>query len=754
MSAFGDRLRTFRRGAGMTMEQLAEASGVSARAISDMERGHSRAPQSRTLAALVEGLRLTGDDRAELVAAATAARSSGAVGRPRLGELPRGVSSFVGRRAELALARATADRISGSADGPPPVLVVHGQAGLGKTTLAVRAAEELRASFPDGRLYVDLRGTDPEPMPPGEALHRLLRALGLSAGSIADTDDERSAQLRAALRELRCLLVLDNAGSEAQVRPLLPAEGASLVVVTSRRVLGGLEGVSRVALAPLTPDESAGLLGSLAAQAADPAAAGQVEMVSRLCGHLPLALRIAGTRLASRPQWTVRTLADQLADADRRLTALTAGDTGVVAAFALSHAQLSDSTALLFRRLALVPSVDFATPVAAVLAGTGLPEAEERLDELVELGLLIPEGVDRYRFHDLIRLYARERLRADEPADARAAAVRRMTDWLLETAIVAGRWYESDYGGLPDGWDGLVPLASLEEAGAWLRAETDGWLAALRMAAAEGRDQLVCDLSAATYFYSDTCLEWQGWYEVRGLSRTAAAALPDRSQQAHHHSLYSLAATYTMRRYEEGAESAMTAHRLADEVGDLREQARALGHAGQAWVNLRRFEDALQAHRTGRELAERAGDHEISVEQLVGSGTALQYLGRHDEAVFDYEQALAELDTRALSPRSELNIRSTALQCLADVHARAGRWEESLHAAELALPLQAEVGDTVATGWTLIALGRARAELGRHDEARADLIRGIELIDAAIPPGAAPDRRAAEARELLADLAT
>ena len=722
---FGDRLRALRRAAGLTMEQLAEASGVSARAISDMERGRSRAPQVRTLAALAGGLGLAEDDRAGLVAEATQARSPSAAGRRRLCELPRGVTDFVGRSDDLITARQVARQVGG--DGPPPVLVVHGQPGLGKTAFAVRVAEDLRDGLPDGTLYLDLRGTDPVPPPVSEALVRLLRALDVSARQIAASDDERSAQLRGILRDRRCLLVLDNAGSEAQIRPLLPAEGGCLVVVTSRRALGGLEGVHRIGLAPLTPGDAAGLLGAIAAQAADPGTAGQVETVARLCGHLPLALRIAGTRLASRPQWTVGHLVDRLADADRRLAALAAGDTGVAAAFALSHAQLSIAAAMVFRRLAHVPGVDFAVPLAAVLTETALPEVEDLLEALVELGLLQPVGVDRYRFHDLIRLYAEERLRIEEPQPTRTVTNRRMTDWLLETAIVAGRWHEPAYGALPDGWAGLVPLATLEEAGSWLRAETANWLPALRTAAADGRHQLVVDVAEAMHWYSDGSSGWAGWYEVYGLSRTAASALPDRHQQAVHLNYYAWAASNSEGRLNESAEVAMEAFRLAEAIDDLQEQAYALQYAANAWRSLHRIDDALWAGRRSLDLADRAGNHDGYVQHIVSLGLTLAQQGRYDEAIGEYQRALAELERRPVAPRPALVARVSALVYAASACCFAGRWEEALHLAELALPPTIEIGASRMLGGAYLAIGQACAALGRTVEARDHLRRGLDL---------------------------
>ncbi|MEU8664018.1 helix-turn-helix domain-containing protein, partial [Actinoplanes philippinensis] len=553
MTGFGGRLRSLRRGAGLTMEQLAEASGVSVRAISDMERGHSRAPQPRTLAALASALGLTGEEHDLLAGSARAQRMKTA--RPRLCEPPRAVGDFIGRGVEIGLITRRADE----------VIVVHGQPGVGKTALAVHVAARMTDGY-EQRLYLDLRGVDPDPLEPGEAARQLLRALDVGPRRIADDPDERCSQIRAELGDRRCLLILDNAADEAQLRPLLPGPGGSTVLITSRRMLGGLEGVLRIGLAPFTPDESAGLLRAIAGQAEDPAAAGQVDEVARLCGHLPLALRIAGTRLATRTTWTVGNLLDRLTDADRRLAVLSTGDTGVAAAFALSHAQLSGEGRALFRRLTHVPGLDFAAGLVAVLTGCDPPDAEDRLDELVELGLLQAEGADRYRFHDLIRLFAAERLRVEEPAGARAATRQRMIRWLLETAITAGRSFEAGVG-----------VMDADEAAAWLQAESGNWLGAMRDCA---DDQLIVDVAEALRWFSDTMVAWPGWYEVYRLSRDAAARLPDPRQRIVQLNYYSWAAARCAHRYDEGAEAARTAHRLAVDLGDLGEQSWALQYEG------------------------------------------------------------------------------------------------------------------------------------------------------------------------------
>ncbi|MEU4693520.1 helix-turn-helix domain-containing protein [Actinoplanes sp. NPDC023714] len=553
----GERLRRSRHAAGLTMEQLAETSGVSVRAISDLERGHIRAPQPRTLVALAGALGMTTAEHRRLEEDARALRMHTAAARPGVGEPPRPVTDFVGRERELGLVRRHA--ATGGPGRPMPVVLAHGQAGLGKTAFAVRVAGRLRDAYPDGCFHLDLRGVDPEPPAAGEVAAQLLRALDVNPRRIAGDDQDRCGQLRAVLRERRCLLVLDNAAEEAQVRPLLAGTGPGLVVVTSRRTLAGLEGVLRIGLAPLEPAESAALLRSIAGQAADPAAAGDVAAVSRLCGHLPLALRIAGTRLANRAGWTVGHLVARLADADRRLANLHTGDIGVAAAFALSHAQLSGEGRALFRRLAHVPGTGFAAPLAAVLTGSDPDDAADRLDELVELGLLQHEGADRYRFHDLIRLFARERLAVEEPAGSRAATRERMARRLLETTVAAGRWFAPG----PDPRAGadpapltaragadpapltaragadpappttragteLAPLATREEAGGWLQAEAENWLGALRIVA---DDRLAAEVAGALRWFSDAVLARPGWDEdalaafreaVRDLTRHTA----------------------------------------------------------------------------------------------------------------------------------------------------------------------------------------------------------------------------------------
>ncbi|MGY0490383.1 ATP-binding protein [Streptomyces sp. WG-D5] len=725
--AVGQRLRQLRRTAGMTLEELAGASGVSARAISDMERGHSRAPQPRTLAALATALKVSEEERRRLEEGARAMRRSTAAARPGPCEPPRAAPDFTGRTGDLeAIRRAAAH---GARGGPAPVVLVHGQAGVGKTTVVLRAAEELRGDYSGGCLYVDLRGVDASPPSAGDIAVRLLRALQVPVRAIAAPDDERCAQLRAVLRERRCLLVLDNAADEAQVRPLLPGEGAGLVLVTCRRMLSGLEGVLRLALSPFAPHDSAALLRKVAGRTATPSAAQDVEELCRLCGHLPLALRIAGTRLSTRSGWSVRHLVDRLASEDRRLAALRSGDVSVGAAFALSHTQLSAAARRVFRRLALLPGPDFSAPLVVLVTDDDPADTVDVLDDLVELGLLQPQGADRYQLHDLLRLFAGERLRGEEPEGERAAVRLGMARRLLGITVVAGRWFEPGYGPPPADWNGPVPLGTADEAAHWLRSEAANWLGALRIAALAGDHRRVVETAEALHWFSDTTMAWRGWYEVFGLSRTAAAELGDRRLETVHLNYLSWAATNCARRWEEGLRTALAARDLAAAEGDLKEEAWALQYAADALGRGGRHAEALEMVRAALGPADLAGDHDGYVQLFTRMGGMQSELGRYEEALAAYREGLREVEARPVADRPGLAVRAGTMAHTAHVLARLGRWTEALEAAGRAEPLTAALGIPGLAGYLHLARGLALHGLGAHEQARLELVRAMELVE-------------------------
>ncbi|MYS19993.1 helix-turn-helix domain-containing protein [Streptomyces sp. SID4948] len=694
-------LRGHRRAARLTLERLAEMSGVSARTLSDMERGRSRGPQHRTVTALADALSLEGDDREQLVELARDGRLGDHwTRRSRLCELPRPIEDFTGRAAELV--RTTELAYTESSPGVGAVGLVTGSAGLGKTTFAVRAAHLLRPSFPDGVFFLDLFGMSQRPLAATEALRLLLRALGVADQDVPAGALERASLYRSLLRDKRVLVVLDNAGSEEQVRPLLPGGGAARALITTRRLLAGLEGVRRLALRPLPVPESTamltGILGERSASGEESALARLVE----LCGGLPLALRIIGSRLVGRPEGKAADLAARLADEERRLEQFTAGDLTVASAFGVSYEQLADPARRVFRRLAEVPGRDVGAGLAAVAGGMPIEDAWEALDDLVDLGLLQDSTTGRYRFHDLVRLFARARLQEEETPDEREALTRRVTWWLLRTATTAGRWFEPGFG-RPDRPDpALADLPSAEAAERWLRLNVDNWLGALRTAARGGRHALVLDTAQSMHWFADRWVHSPHWHEVFGLGAEAAAALGDPVQQA-------------------------------DQLNRL------------AWLHWVPPGDPEKALRYASEALELAGRHgataQVAWSQL-GSGRALLLLGRLDEALVSASRSAA-----AFKAVGDVDAYAQSLSLIGHCLRDEGRHAESLEQFLAWLALADEMTPSVAVlgrPYALIRVGQCLGALGRRTEAIATLTGAIDILRSW------PNFRLAKALETLA----
>jgi hypothetical protein len=494
-----------------------------------MERGRSKGPQHRTVTALADALALEGNARQQLVELARDGRLRDYWTRPAgVCELPRLIDDFTGRGAELVWISELA--CAENSQGAGVVGLMTGSGGMGKTTVAIRAAHLLRPSFPGGVFFLDLLGMSPQPMPAGDALRLLLRALGLADKHVPGDIQGRASLYRSLLQDRRVLIVLDNAGSEEQVRPLLPGEGTGRVLITARRLLAGLEGVRRLALTPLALPEATelltGILGDRAAFDGKPA----LTRLAELCEGMPLALRITGNRLVSRPGWGAAELAARLADEERRLDQFKAGDLKVATAFAMSYEQLPESARRMFRLLAVVAGRDFDAALAAVAGGMSAGDAWDALDELVDLGLLQDSAAGRYRFHDLVRRFARERF-DEESLTEREAATGRVTSWLLRMATMAGRWFEPGFGqpARPDA--DLSVISSAEDAERWLRADADNWLAALRSAAVSGQHSLVLDCAESMRWFSGRWPHAAHWHEVFTLGSEAAAALGELARQ-------------------------------------------------------------------------------------------------------------------------------------------------------------------------------------------------------------------------------
>ncbi|PZS23161.1 MAG: AfsR family transcriptional regulator [Pseudonocardiales bacterium] len=393
-------------------------------------------------------------------------------------QLPADITDFTGRRAQLA----TVAHLAAAADRVATVLVaITGKAGVGKTTLAVRAAHRLRAQYPDGQLFVDLRG-HAHPLTPADVLARFLRSLGVDRMAIPEDADERAALYRSRLADRRLLIVLDNAECEAQLRPLLPGTPGCAVLVTSRTRLAGLTGARLVDLDIFEADQAVELLARLAGPrrvATEPAAAREIV---RLCGFLPLALRVAGARLGSRRHWPLSRLEADLANEQHRLDKLQLGDLDVRASLALSYRGLDAMPRRAFRLLGLLEVRDFAPWVAAAMLDISQLQAEELVDTLVDTHLLDVAGQGgsgqlRYRFHDLLRAYAREVAGAEETAaDRQAALDRAFGGWLALaegaacylTSSTLAETFESGIGWRPDG---AILKAVITDPCGWFKVE-------------------------------------------------------------------------------------------------------------------------------------------------------------------------------------------------------------------------------------------------------------------------------------------
>ncbi|ARF82310.1 tetratricopeptide repeat protein [Kitasatospora aureofaciens] len=778
---FGHLLAGHRVAAGLTQEDLAATAGVSLRALGDMERGRTRGPQRRTVRALAAALGLDGAQSAALEGAAQSGRPRGVRQVPPQGQavgpvvppaapagagpepaappapepaappapdaaaepappgtppgalaLPRDLADFTAREQALAeLAALTADEHPAH----PRVVLISGQPGLGKTAFALHAAHALAPAFPDGQLSLDLGGMAATPLAAREALGQVLRALGVADGAVPAGTEERAGLFRALVRDRRLVLVLDNAADEAQVRPLLPGSGPAVTIVTSRHALPGLEAVHRLRLDVLSPAEASALLARIAGPERVEAAPDAAAELARLCGYLPLALRIAGQRLVARPQQPVAQLARQLAAEENRLDLLETGDLAVRPAFELSYRRLPEQSRLVLRRCALTAGADFTASVLARYAGLSAARTELVLEQLVDAGLVQPAAPERYRLHDLVRLYAGERLTVDETAEAVAEARTRAGSWLLREAAAHGLRFDPDHTAAEGAAAAGADSVPLTEAARWLEEEHPEWLAALYRAQREGRHREVIDTAEAMHWFSDRLVSWDLWGEVFQLSVDAARASGDRQAEAVH--VNYLAWTYVtcLHRYRRGIELAGEGLALARGLGDHEQQGWALTYLGTGLRHLQRYQEAGESYQRAAEAFAEVDNRAAMIGRLVtlrGAATCLRHLGRADEAQDSRRRALAralELVERWSSPLMHLMAAVTAHE-LGQDRAALKRWPAAEKAYRQALVHYEAIGRPDSMTKTLTELGTALIEQGRADEAREILTEALTDLSA------------------------
>ncbi|NGN68401.1 tetratricopeptide repeat protein [Streptomyces sp. A7024] len=446
-------------------------------------------------------------------------------------QLPARVPDFTGRRQQLTTVLGL---LHGEPADAPRMVVVTGVAGAGKSSFAVHAAHLLRESFPDGQLYADLRSSTGRPLDPGEVLAALLKTLGVTGAALPATPDERARRYRAELADRRALVVLDNAVSERQLRPLLPGTGDSAVLITSRGGLAGLEGALRVGLGLLPEPEALALLARAVGDDRTRKDAKAAARITRQCGHLPLALRIAGARLATRPHLSAARLADALADERRRLDELVAGDLEVRASVSLSYEALPPPARRALRMLGLLDVPTVPGWVLGALLDGPYDEGERALDtlldnHLVEVAATDIGGEPRFRLHDLVRLYAHEQAAAEDPAACRAAAVRRVGAAYLDLARAADTALAAGFAGpVPDGAYAWAPPAAVRERVLaapqdWFDAERTTLCALVRQAPPD----LAWRLAASLANYLEAAAHFDDWRDTHETGLAAAASSGD-----------------------------------------------------------------------------------------------------------------------------------------------------------------------------------------------------------------------------------
>ncbi|OUC97589.1 AfsR/SARP family transcriptional regulator [Streptomyces swartbergensis] len=692
-------------------------------------------------------------------------------------ELPPDSPGFTGRSAELA---ALDSLVNVVADGTSAAVgLITGVAGVGKTGLAVHWAHRVSGLFPDGRLFADLRGYgDAEPTDPSDVLSRFLRSLGVPSEQIPAEVEARTALYRSVLAGRRVLITLDNVRRPSQVLPLLPG-GRCCVVITSREQQEELDvwpPQARIRLGALSRAESVDLLSTIVGAPRITVAASDTEALVGLCDRLPLALRIVGARLASRPHWTVRHLVTRLSDEQRRLDELSQGESKVRAGFELSYRCLPADAARLYRRLGLLTVPDFGAWAAAALLDTDVLDAERLIENLVDAHFLEGTGLDatgrlRYRLPDLLRLFAGERAAAEEEPTERQAALDRFFRTCLTIAEAAHR---REYGGDFTVLHGSVPRRPPEpelldelitSPLEWFEAERLSLRAVIDQAAGQGADEVAWDLcmSMVTLFETRNYVEDWRFCGERALAacreagnlRGQAAMLHDlgavelRLRRLDTAEAYFDEALALHRRIGEEHGRALTLRNMAiiarmrgdltlamdqlDEarhvfraVRDLSSEAHAMNNMAQIELDRGNTDEAVRLSLEAVQISQSIG---VGGERGIAQGTnrlARAYLaqGRLDQA----EQAFLKV-LHIVKGKSDMVGLAYALLGLGETRMAAGAWQEAAATLDDALDIAARIDSPVVEGQISLALGEVCRRQGRDTEARKHLLAAQERFE-------------------------
>lgn len=734
--AFGELLRRHRLAATLTQAGLAELAGISEQAVSLLERGSRRRPRAETIHALSAALKLSSDAEQELFAAVenrnAVPEPAATRSQPVLRELPQTVADFTAREGELddvlgTLARAKTTSVR---------LVITGMGGVGKTALAVHAGQLTENRFPDGQLYVALRGYDPgAALTSTEALGQLLRSLGVRHDAIPDGLDEMARLYRSRMAGRRMLVLLDDASSVDQITPLLPGGNGSAAIITSRHFLATLPGSRIVRLSTFTTSESLRLLASVAGEQRVNSEEASARELSNLTGGLPLALRLIGARMNARPNWLLRHFVDQLKDEHRRLDELGLDHSGVRATFASSLNELRTSSratdrdaAVAFDLLSLADGLEISAPLVARLLDRDVRATEELLERLVDLHLLDSIGPLRYQMHDLLRTYAGERLSVSGRDAERAAAIERGLQYYVATAWQAQR--------VTHPWSVRQPTEDLDltgvplftdhaEALVWIDAEYDSILDLYKKASALPgqarrfgpslalglfgyleirahwlRMRTIFDLALASGRPEDDPVTW-GWLEHD-------RAIPD-VEQGH---------------LEEARVRLLRSLDLFETARHTRGLARCCSSLSHVCERLDHLGEAIEWGERGLKLAQQEGELAVLGTSHLALGVLYNRVGRSSDATASF-QACFELAEVAGNDRSMARRHRVA----AASYLAAGFYDQYIEHLNAALSLFSKVEDPVGLAESLQNRGQAELDRANYGVAERNVREGLRMTE-------------------------
>ena len=655
--------------------------------------------------------------------------ASSPAGVPR--ELPGTAAHFTGREGELAVLAGLLDRGGEETPGTVVISAIGGTAGVGKTALAVHWAHQVADRFPDGQLYVNLRGYDPgQLVTVADALAGFLRALGVPGPDIPPEPDERAARYRSLLAGRRMLVVLDNAGSVEQVRLLLPGTPACVTVVTSRDSLPGLvarDGAVRLDLDLLPAADAVSLLRALIGDraGADPGAA---EALAAQCCRLPLALRVAAELAAARPAIPLAGLVGELADQQRRLDLLDAGGdsrTAVRAVFSWSYRHLDPAAARMFRLLGLHPGPDLDRYAAAALTGTTVEQAGRAFGTLTRAHLTQLARPGRYSLHDLLRAYARDLAAGSDTEDERQAVLTRLFDYYLRTAATAtDTLFPAERHRRPRIPPPAIPgpaVADPADARAWLDAERATLVAVAVHTASHGWPGHATRLAATLFRYLDTGGHYPEAIVIHTHARHAARDIGDSAAEAT--ALTSLGAVdWRQSRYPQAVGHFGQALAICRETGDRAGEARALGNLGLVDFQQGRYPEASGHFGQALAICRETGDQSGEARALGNLGDIDIRLGRYPQAARHHRQALVVCHRTGDRPGE-----ARALGNLGDIDIRLGRCQQAADHYHQTLALFRETGDRIGEASTLGNLGLVDFQQGRCEQAAAHFRQALAV---------------------------